>query len=153
MGRSVTYGRDEMNRIEAGISEIQEAFDNFSDDELASLLFALERYLDPYYGYKLKYKDEIFISLEKLFIARQNIDIREDIRDLLFYGNCDYDFIADNLTSFDSDSLEVAIEILSNTYDKKYLPCIREVLNKVSEERMRDAQYYYRELELNGKLS
>jgi hypothetical protein len=152
MGRSVFYSQEEMDIIESGIVEIKDAFDSCSDDKLASLLLALDKYLDPYYKYNLDYSDKIFVLLEKLFISRQNIDIREDIRDLLFYGTCDYDIIASNLKNFDSDTLAIAIEVLANTYNKKYLDDIYIVVSRVGHERIKDTEYYIRELEENGRL-
>ena len=53
------------------------------DDAKASLLFCLDKYLDPYFGYNRSYTDEIVDLLETVVVSSNSMDIREDALDLL----------------------------------------------------------------------
>lgn len=81
--RYVTYSEKEKNIVEKGLIEIQTILMGTDDEAKASLLFCLDKYLDPYYGYNLPYSHEIFDLLEAVVISPNSIDIREDALNLL----------------------------------------------------------------------
>ena len=57
--RYVSYSKEEMNIVEGGISGIQRVLMGSDSDQKRSLLFCLDRYMDPYYGYQLPFREEI----------------------------------------------------------------------------------------------
>lgn len=81
--RQVTYSKEESDIVEKGIVAIQTILMGTDDDAKASLLFCLDKYLDPYFGYNLPYKDEVFDLLETVVVSPNSMDIREDALDLL----------------------------------------------------------------------
>ncbi len=81
--RCVTYSKAEENIVEKGFTSIQEVLMGTDDDAKASLLFCLDKYLDPYYGYKLAYENDIFNLLETVVVSPNSMDIREDALNLL----------------------------------------------------------------------
>ena len=54
----IAYTKDEMNIVESGVEEIQKVLMGTDLAAKRSLLFCLERYLDPYYGYELPFKED-----------------------------------------------------------------------------------------------
>ena len=84
--RGVSYGNEQIKIVEGGIDTIGMALYNGSEEEKASILLYLDRFLDPYYGYHLPYESDIFILLQNLLFEENSNDIKEDILDLLqFY--------------------------------------------------------------------
>ncbi len=81
--RYITYSKNEENIVEKGVTAIQTVLMGTDSDAKASLLFCLDKYLDPYYGYNLPYVNEIYDLLETVVISPNTIDIREDALDLL----------------------------------------------------------------------
>lgn len=81
--RCVTYSKKEKDIVEKGIASIQKVLLGTDDDAKASLLFCLDKYLDPYYGYKLTYEDEIYDLLETVVVSSNTMDVREDALNLL----------------------------------------------------------------------
>lgn len=81
--RYVTYSKSEENIVEQGVTAIQKVLMGTDDDAKASLLFCLDKYLDPYYGYNLPYANEIFDLLETVVISPNSMEIREDALELL----------------------------------------------------------------------
>lgn len=81
--RYVTYSKSEENIVEQGVTAIQEVLMGTDDDAKASLLFCLDKYLDPYYGYNLPYANDIFDLLETVVVLPNAIEIREDALELL----------------------------------------------------------------------
>lgn len=81
--RYVTYSENEKDIVEKGLTEIQKILMGTDDEAKARLLFCLDKYLDPYYGYNLPYSNEIFDLLEAVVISPNSIDIREDALNLL----------------------------------------------------------------------
>lgn len=81
--RCVTYSKKEKDIVEKGITSIQEVLLGTDDNAKASLLFCLDKYLDPYYGYNLSYENEIYDLLETVVVSPNTVDIREDALNLL----------------------------------------------------------------------
>ena len=64
----ITYTDDEINIVEQGIEEVRKVLMGEECGKKRSLLFCLDWYLDPYYGNKLPYKDELVELLELVVV-------------------------------------------------------------------------------------
>lgn len=81
--RYVSYSKEEMNIVEGGISGIQKVLMGSDFDQKRSLLFCLDRYMDPYYGYQLPFREEIIKLLETVVVSSNEDDVIEDALQLL----------------------------------------------------------------------
>jgi hypothetical protein len=116
----ITYSKEQCNIVEKGIDLIKEVFEKGNTDEKRSLLFCLDKYLDPYYGYKLSYRKDLFLLLQKQLFKDNHIEVKEDILQLLFYSNSYSDYLGDRIDAIDAELLPYAIETLGNDYNMKY---------------------------------
>lgn len=110
--RFVTYEKRHCELVESGIDNLSIALYNETEDEKASILFCLDRYLDPYYGYHLSYKDDIIILLQKILFEDNSEAIKEDILDLLGYSNQPLTILEENLDKLSGNLLAYARDIL-----------------------------------------
>lgn len=79
-----TYSEQEETVIRAGMDAIRRYFRNADEQSKRNLLFCLDKFLDPYFGYQLPYTAEIFRFLEELVISpEESTDIAEDALDLI----------------------------------------------------------------------
>lgn len=111
--------------IKNGIEAINEVLNGTDTAEKRSLLFCLDKYLDPYYGYNLPYFDAIIILLQEQLFLTNIKEIKEDILQLLRdYAKESLDYLAENLEELESEPelLEDALYALGNTYNHKYIP-------------------------------
>jgi len=84
---SATYSDDEMEIVRNGIDAIRNAFQTRDEQGKLNLLFCLDRYLDPWFGYKLPYANDIFCLLEWVVISDESFEVAEDAMDLIMqYG-------------------------------------------------------------------
>lgn len=120
MSRFVTYGKDTMKLIESGIDNLGMALYNGTEEEKASILFCLDRYLDPYYGYNLEYEADIIILLQKLLFENNSNDIKEDIIDLLVYSKQPLTILEENLNKLSGQILSDAKYILYDLDDDEW---------------------------------
>ncbi len=81
----------------------------------------MDKYLDPYYGYKLSYRKDIFLLLQKQLFTDNHIEVKEDILQLLFYSDGNLDYLADRVDTVESQLLPYAIETLGDAYNMEYL--------------------------------
>lgn len=81
--RSTTYTKEEMNIVEAGLSGVWQILMGTDVAQKCSLLFCLDRYLDPYYGYHLDYEEELLELLETVVVSPNALEVREDALELL----------------------------------------------------------------------
>ena len=79
----VTYSEEEMNIIEDGITEIQKVLMGGDADQKRRLLFCLDRYMDPYFGYQLPFIEELSRLLETVVVSPNEEDVIEDALQLL----------------------------------------------------------------------
>ena len=79
----VTYNENHIAIVKDGISSIKSVLKGNNFQEKESLLFCLDKYLDPWYGYNLPYANEIFELLEYVVIEPNNKDIKEEALHLL----------------------------------------------------------------------
>ncbi|MBP3414890.1 MAG: hypothetical protein J6L81_06820 [Clostridia bacterium] len=116
--RCVTYEQKHRDIVESGIDAISFALYNGTTHEKASILLCLDRYLDPYYGYQLKYKSEIIILLQNILLENNDIEIKEDILDLLqYYGDQPLYILEANIDKLPTALAKQARYIL---YDEDY---------------------------------
>ena len=94
--KAVTYGDEQIKLIENGIDGVDDVI--FGDDKTAvrSMLFALERYLDPYYNCPLPYRERMYDSLHRLLTTTDDDDIIDDVLDLMMYEDNDI-FLRENI--------------------------------------------------------
>ena len=81
--RFVSYSKDERNIVESGISEIQKVLMGSDSDKKRRLLFCLDRYMDPYYGYHLPFQEKLTKLLETVVVSPNDNDVIEDALQLL----------------------------------------------------------------------
>lgn len=79
----VTYSEEEMNIVEGGITEIQRVLMGDDADQKRRLLFCLDRYMDPYFGYRLPFIEELSRLLETVVVSPNEEDVIEDALQLL----------------------------------------------------------------------
>ena len=88
-GKHISYGRDTRDIVEqGGIEAIRDVLYHGTYEESAGLLFCLERYLDPWFGYVdipefQPLIDNIFLLLQEVILDEKlNIDKREAMHQL-----------------------------------------------------------------------
>lgn len=77
------YDKSHCEIIESGVQSIKSYYDSNGLSEKRSILLCLDRYLDPYYGNKLPFNDEIFEWLIGVFDETSNTELKKDIFDLV----------------------------------------------------------------------
>lgn len=112
MSRFVTYEKRHQELIESGIDNLSAALYNETEEEKASILLCLERYLDPYFGYNLPYEADIIVLLQKLLFEENSDDIKEDILNLLTYSKQPLTILEQNLYKLSEYLMAYAIYIL-----------------------------------------
>ena len=111
--RSVCYDKRHMDLVESGIEQLSYALYNETEEEKASILLCLDRYLDPYFGYNLPYESEIIILLQRILFEDNSEDIKEDILDLLqFYAKQPLDILEKGYKQLSGSLLAQARTIL-----------------------------------------
>lgn len=121
----VTYTKKHTSVVENGINSISEVLNSTDITEKRSLLFCLDKYLDPYYGYTLPYFDDIIMLLQEQLFLTDTKEVKEDILQLLIdYSKNSLDCLAERLQELESEPelLENALYALGNTYTLKYVP-------------------------------
>ena len=93
-----TYSDDEEAVIKQGITAIRAFYAQADEQGKKNLLFCLDKFLDPWFGYDLPYADDIFLFLEKIVIsADESLAVRDDALNLIgSYGYCS-GILEDNL--------------------------------------------------------
>lgn len=81
--RSVFYDKSHQDIVKNGIEAISDVLngDNMADKE--SLLLCLDKYLDPWFGYKLPYESQIFDLIEQVVVNYNTKAVKEDALNLL----------------------------------------------------------------------
>ena len=119
----VTYTQKHRDIIITGATAINDFLNNKDVSEKRSLLFCLDMYLDPYFGYELSYFDEIILLLEKHLLFDHCKEIKQDILQLLNdYSKNKLDYLADHIEEIEFELLADALYALRNTFNKEYIP-------------------------------
>lgn len=111
--RFVSYGKKQERLVESGIDNLSMALYNESEEEKASILLCLDKYLDPYYGCRLPYQEDIIILLQNILFEDNSREIREDILDLLMYSDQPLPILEQNLHKLTGELLDRARYVLS----------------------------------------
>ncbi|GKX59699.1 hypothetical protein [Leminorella grimontii] len=117
--RTARYGEKEMRLIEEGtLDELAQLLAGKDMSVKESLLLALDRYLDPWFGYNLPQQNDIFRLLEKeLWNDANNEDVMEDLVMLLVqYCPFPLDALKANRTKVTSPEVLKEMESLLDTW-------------------------------------
>ena len=134
-----SYNRRHMDIIQAGIEPIQVFLQTESQQEKDNLLFCMDRFLDPWFGYDLPHRDQIFILLQQHLFTEETFDIKNVILELLSqYGGQTLDIIADQMEQLELELLAEAVYALGMTYNRKYIPLV-EIYESHQDETVRKA--------------
>ena len=79
----VSYTSKHSNIVKSGIESISNVLNGKDTAEKLSLLLCLDKFLDPYYGYNLPYKNEIEALLQNVIVNNNTIEVKEDALHLL----------------------------------------------------------------------
>ena len=82
----ITYGENEKEIVKKGIVAIQEVLMGVDTDKKRSLLFALDWFMDPYYGqdiYIADIRNDLIDLLQTVIISSNDDEVSEDALDLL----------------------------------------------------------------------
>jgi len=101
--RSVFYDEKHMGIVMKGIDAISSVLKGTDMAEKERLLFCLDRYLDPWFGYNLPYEAQIFELIQYVVISPNSINVKEDALNLLEYSNPPFPILASNLDKIEID--------------------------------------------------
>ena len=85
--QKVTYNKSHIKIVESGFKSFKLAFQNASDSEKNSLLFCLERFVDPYYSNSITYEKELYDWLVKMLNSKESVAVKENSLDLLTWDS------------------------------------------------------------------
>lgn len=112
--RFVSYSKDERNIVESGISEIQKVLMGSDFDKKRRLLFCLDRYMDPYYGYHLPFQEELTKLLETVVVSPNENDVIEDALQLLKdYAYGPYEIMEKSVESIPEELRPEVLEVIN----------------------------------------
>ena len=113
-GRCVRYTQQHNDIVEKGVSEILKVLNGTDTQEKESLLFCLDRYLDPYFKCNLPYAKDIFHVLEEQLFCPHPIAIKEDILNLLaLYCTISLEMLASDIDKLEPELTGRAKEVLA----------------------------------------
>lgn len=102
--RYITYSEEEMTIVRNGTAAIRKVLERGSEKEKERLLFCLDRYLDPWFGYNLSYKEEIDRLLEEVIVTANTLAVKESALQLLTdYGEGNFEIIKENIDKIESE--------------------------------------------------
>jgi hypothetical protein len=120
---SVTYTKKHVEIVTNGLLSINEVLNSTNVSEKRSILFCLDKYLDPYYGYNLSYFDDIILLLQKHLCMKEEKEVKEDILQLLTdYSKDSLDYLAEKIDEIEPSLLANSLYALACTFNEKYVP-------------------------------
>lgn len=140
--RCITYNSNHREIIKKGIDSLKDALYNSTDEEVTSLLFCLDYYLDPYYGCTLPFEKEIYELLQNFLFHCENQDLRMDVLELFIYARYPLTILEKNLNQLTGEPLLQARYLLYDEDEEEfhiagYYICkindCPEYLNKISD--------------------
>lgn len=127
--RSIVYGDSHMEIVRSGAEAIETFLQNAGDDERLNLLFCLDRYLDPYFGYNLPYAEEIFEILQREVLRERSKEVKEDALQLIsLYSGPRMETLANRIDEVEPELLRDVIEALGSSYNPQYAGIIARFL-------------------------
>lgn len=104
--RSIFYTEEHMRIIKSGTEAIEEVLLGDNMEQKASLIFCLDRFLDPWFGYDLPNRSEIELLLQQVIIAENTIDMKNDaLRLLIDYAWPPFTILEENLDQVEPELL------------------------------------------------
>jgi hypothetical protein len=117
----ISYTKKHQDIVKKGVDAIGEILKSANVDEKRSILFCLDKYLDPYFEYNLPYFDEIIVLLEKHLFENHDKEVKGDILQLLTdYSKDSLDYLAERIELIEFELLADAIYALGSNL--KYVP-------------------------------
>ncbi|OWR29876.1 hypothetical protein CDO73_12390 [Saccharibacillus sp. O23] len=127
--RRISYGESHMEIVRSGAEAVETFLLNAGDDERLNLLFCLDRYLDPYFGYNLPYAEEIFEILQREVLRDRSKEIKEDALELIrLYSSTQMETLARRIDEVESELLTEVLEVLGSSYNLEYAATIARFL-------------------------
>jgi Cof subfamily protein (haloacid dehalogenase superfamily) len=106
----ITYTAQHQQIATSGTDEIDSFLKSQNNAEKRSLLFCLDKLLDPYYGYHLPNHDDITLILEKHLFERHSREVKEDILQLLTdYARKPLTYLAEHIEEIETALREDAL--------------------------------------------
>ena len=93
----ISYSDNEENIVKSGLDAISEVLTGSDTEKKFSLLLCLDKYLDPWFGYDLPYREQIFTLLEQVIISDTSPDVVDEAINLLQYGGGPWPILKANL--------------------------------------------------------
>lgn len=102
----ITYGNEEMEIVKNGAAAVESVLSGADMEKKERLLFCLDRFMDPWFGYDLPCLPEIELILQNVIISANTISVKESALQLL----CDYcwppfPILEDNLEQIEEELL------------------------------------------------
>lgn len=101
-----TYSNHEMEIVKQGLSAVKEVLLGPDMEAKNRLLFFLDRFLDPWFGYELPDRGEIIDLLQTVVISQNSISVKEAALQLL----CDYAWPPFLLLEKNFDAIEAELK-------------------------------------------
>lgn len=141
-----SYSQRHCEIVENGPEAIKKYLSESEYGEKRSLLFSLDRYLDPYFGYNLSFFDEIILLLQEQLFKEQDKDIKDDIVQLLTdYSKGQLDYLAEHMDKIDTHYLADVLYAIGLTYNNKYVPLLinyehheNQIVQRVAQEALKE---------------
>lgn len=128
--RVMSYDQSHRDIVTGGIDKIRAVLGGGDTGQILSLLFCLDYYLDPYYGHRLPYENEVLRLLEETVITSDNDEVIEDCLDLLSsYGSAPFSVLEKNINSVKENMRQEVRNFLSECRWE----CVYAVTEKVFE--------------------
>ncbi|OWA33462.1 hypothetical protein B9G55_22640 [Saccharibacillus sp. O16] len=128
--KPITYGESHMAIVRSGAASIEAFLLNVDDAERLNMLFCLDRYLDPYFGYNLPYAGEIFEILQRELLRERSRKVKDDIFQLIdLYAGRHLDTLANRIDEVEPHWLGETLRVLGGTYNPQYVSTIQRFLD------------------------
>lgn len=85
--QSTSYDESHVKIVDSGFTEFKAHFRIGGDEEKNSLLFCLERYVDPYFEATIDYETELYDWLFVLLSSNESVTVKEHALDVLTWDS------------------------------------------------------------------
>lgn len=126
---TVRYDQRQTEIVESGAEAIEACLRDSDDAGRRSLLFCLDKYLDPYFGYELPYAEEIFGILQREVLRKRSTHVKEDAYELMrLYSGRRLEQLAERIGEVEPQMLREALDTLGCTFNPEYAPIVERFL-------------------------
>ena len=103
----ISYNKGHMEIVNKGIDAISEVLYGTDMAEKESLLYCLDRYLDPWFGLKLPFEKELFELFQYVLISPNAMSVKEEALFLLEnYSWPPFPILENNLDKIEPELME-----------------------------------------------